>query len=113
MLRCFNVGLGSAVTFNSNNGSVPVLGRMTAKVTVKGTRPRMGTITSCIAASMSRSKVTGTLGRFKLVWEEFSGEGVGTRDVLVESPGLEFFVSFVGLESTGVFVCFLLVHFLF
>lgn len=63
----FNVMRRRAVTFNSKNGSVDVLHRTTVKMTVNGTGSSIGRATSCVAASMSRSKVRGTLGRFKVV----------------------------------------------
>lgn len=62
------VGLAptSVVTFNSNCGSLDVLGLTNVKMTVTGTTPRMETSTSCVALSGRRSNMTTTLRRFNV-----------------------------------------------
>lgn len=67
VLRRCRVNLSRYVTFNSNNGSVRVLDRIKVKITVKGTTRSIVDTTNCIAASISRGNMCGTLGRFGVV----------------------------------------------
>lgn len=75
---CCKFSISEAVTFNSNKGSVSVVHTTKVKVTVKKTSRTIGDITSCVARTISRGNIQGTLIHFNVLrWGSTVGASRG------------------------------------